>query len=296
MTPDMAIRGAASLGTILVAAGAGIVAVEGRRRHPVLESVLTRRWLTWAVLAPMWLAASVWPVARAVLLTAFAAIAVSEFARMRTALVRADRWILTGWALVSVPLVALGADLTPVIVAASLTTIVLPLMTSDIRNGPQRIGDACFGLVIVVVPFLLLVEIASRTSGAVFFALGMAIALSDVCAFVMGSTLGKRRLTPALSPNKTVAGVVGNFLGATLGVAISVAAGIVPLSVGWLAPIVAIGAIIGDLTISLLKRSHGVKDAGNWLPGFGGLLDRVDSLLVATPIAYAAISIFGVGS
>ena len=121
MTPDMAIRGAASLGTILVAAGAGIVAVEGRRRHPVLESVLTRRWLTWAVLAPMWLAASVWPVARAVLLTAFAAIAVSEFARMRTALVRADRWILTGWALVhcieapvsAVPRLQAAIDLKP---------------------------------------------------------------------------------------------------------------------------------------------------------------------------------------
>jgi phosphatidate cytidylyltransferase len=56
------------------------------------------------------------------------------------------------------------------------------------------------------------------------------------------------------------------------------------LSVGWLLAIW-VGGIVGDLLESMLKRQHSVKDAGSWLPGFGGLLDRIDSLLIAVPLA-----------
>ena len=63
-----------------------------------------------------------------------------------------------------------------------------------------------------------------------------------------------------------------------------------------MAPVVAVVAIGGDLLISLFKRARGVKDAGSWLPGFGGLLDRVDSLLVSTLLVFVVASLIGMTS
>jgi phosphatidate cytidylyltransferase len=294
MSAEVVLRGAVSLGAILALAGGGIAFVEGVRHRPLLRSVLVQRWFTWALLAPAWLAAAAWAPARVALLTTFSLIAVMEFTRLRTSLVAVDRWLLMAWGIAAVPLIALsGMDPMVVVAAAALSSLAMPLLSADVRNGPRRVGDLCFGILIVVLPFVLLHEVVAATSGSLFFAIGLAIALSDVTAFVAGSTLGRRRLAPSLSPNKTYAGVAGNFLGAALGVAIASLVGIAPWSAVWLAPLIGAGAIVGDLTISLLKRSRGVKDTGAWLPGFGGLLDRVDSLLAAAPIAFIAISLIG---
>src|SRR5207248_313938 len=116
-----------------------------------------------------------------------------------------------------------------------------------------------------------------------------ATALSDVGAFTTGKLFGRYtpRLTKHLSPSKTVAGVLGNLLGAALGLALLAPGALI------LAPIVALGAVWGDLIESLLKRAAGAKDAGSWLPGFGGLLDRLDSLLVVLPLTFAALEVLG---
>lgn len=294
MSTELVTNAAVSLGAILAVTGGGIIVVEGARRRSPARSVLARRWLTWVVIAPAWLAAAAWLPARLALLTALTVIAVVEFAGLRPSLVAADRWLLVGWAAASVPLVALaGADPTVVVAAAAVSTLPAPLLSADIAAGPRRIGDLCIGILFVVLPFVLLSEIVADTTGALFFAIGLSIAMSDVTAFVAGSTLGRRPLAPTLSPNKTDAGAAGNVVGAAAGIAIAAAAGIVPWSALWLAPLIAAGTVIGDLTISLLKRSIGVKDTGTWLPGFGGLLDRVDSLLVAATVAFVAISITG---
>lgn len=117
--------------------------------------------------------------------------------------------------------------------------------------------------------------------------------IADSGAYVVGKfvagkyVLGKHRLSPRLSPNKTVEGFFG---GLVLGTFFTVLIGYflqVPL---W--PLVILGLLItilgplGDLSISLLKREAGVKDSGNLLPGHGGALDRVDTLLWAVAIAY----------
>src|SRR5207248_10649091 len=108
------------------------------------------------------------------------------------------------------------------------------------------------------------------------------VAASDVGAFVVGRRLGRHRLAPRVSPNKTWEGVAGNLLGALGGLALMS----VVLPDGFGAPrLVALGVVsgiaslLGDLFESLVKRGYGVKDTGRWLPGFGGLLDRIDSLL-----------------
>jgi phosphatidate cytidylyltransferase len=116
------------------------------------------------------------------------------------------------------------------------------------------------------------------------------VALSDVAAFTVGSLLKGPKLAPAVSPGKTWSGAAGNLLGAALGVAILWVA--VPEQ--WTGPgiaalIVAVGAVLGDLIESFVKRDFAVKDAGTVLAGFGGVLDRVDSLLIALPLGYFAL-------
>ncbi|MFB3737511.1 MAG: phosphatidate cytidylyltransferase [Candidatus Velamenicoccus archaeovorus] len=111
----------------------------------------------------------------------------------------------------------------------------------------------------------------------------------DTAAFIVGSWWGSRPLAPTISPKKSVEGA----LGATL-VVIAVSAGLVtsidvlntlPRAVG-LAVVVAVFAPLGDLAESLLKRDLGLKDMGSILPGHGGVLDRIDSVLFVAPAAY----------
>jgi phosphatidate cytidylyltransferase len=111
------------------------------------------------------------------------------------------------------------------------------------------------------------------------------VAAADIGAFFSGRAFGRVRLAPAVSPGKTWEGVIGGLLSSAL---VGAAAGYMLnwslLSMALLA--VAIGAIsvIGDLTISMLKRTAGLKDSGRIFPGHGGVLDRVDSLLAALPV------------
>ena len=128
-----------------------------------------------------------------------------------------------------------------------------------------------------------------RGGDGLLLAIGMAVALSDIGAFAVGETFGRHALAPRLSPNKTVEGVAGNVLGAYAGFGIMFFA-IPGHLMGWpiaiLPAIVGIGAVGGDLIESAVKRRYTVKDAGSWLPGFGGLLDRIDSLLLVVPLFY----------
>lgn len=121
------------------------------------------------------------------------------------------------------------------------------------------------------------------TLGDTGVAVGLAVALGDVGAWCGGTALGRRgplaRPLSPLSPNKTWAGVLGAAVATAL-----------PLLVlgGFAFPLWAAvigGCVLGDLLESMVKRESGVKDAGSWLPGFGGLLDRIDSLLVALLLA-----------
>lgn len=111
--------------------------------------------------------------------------------------------------------------------------------------------------------------------------------IADSGAYVFGKTLGKHKLAPRLSPNKTVEGYVGGIIAGTLLTVVIAYFLNLPLMVALLLGLL-VSAVspAGDLGISMLKRSVGVKDSGNLLPGHGGALDRIDSLIWSVALAY----------
>jgi phosphatidate cytidylyltransferase len=116
------------------------------------------------------------------------------------------------------------------------------------------------------------------------------IALSDSAQYYAGRTFGRRPLAPTLSPKKTIEGAIGGFVVApvflVLGAYYFVPAATNQLSLAVLAIAVVVAGIAGDLFESMLKRAAGLKDSSALIPGHGGVLDRIDALLFAAPIAY----------
>ena len=115
--------------------------------------------------------------------------------------------------------------------------------------------------------------------------------LSDSGAYFAGKYLGKHKLAPVISPNKTIEGVVGGVLAAILGMLIyCVVLDIVGFTVNYWAGILygllgSFAGVFGDLSFSVIKRQTGIKDYGNLIPGHGGILDRFDSMMIVGPLA-----------
>lgn len=114
------------------------------------------------------------------------------------------------------------------------------------------------------------------------------VVLTDTGGYVAGVFLGRHPLAPSVSPKKSWEGLAGSLLAAAAGAAVGL-----PLLFGapWVAGAlfglaVAMAAVLGDLTESMLKRDLGVKDMSRLLPGHGGIMDRLDSILFAAPTAY----------
>ena len=253
--------------------GAGGVAVASLPSRVRMRAELRRRWRTWALAAPLFVGA--FYVGRAgafVLAAGLGVIAVGEYARM-AGLPRAERTVLIA-AAIAVPGAALAGPDPRATGALLLVAVVAAVCSGDTEAGFTRACRTLFGLLWIPVALSGLVLL-----GDTALAVGVAVAFGDVGAWCGGTALGRRgplarRLSP-LSPNKTWAGVVG--------AAAATAAAL--MAVGAFTPVlwaaVLAGCVLGDLVESMVKREAGVKDAGTWLPGFGGLLDRIDSLLVA---------------
>ncbi|MFL1454269.1 phosphatidate cytidylyltransferase [Marinobacter sp. GN3S48] len=111
---------------------------------------------------------------------------------------------------------------------------------------------------------------------------------NDVAQYVWGKTLGKRKIVPKISPNKTWAGFVGG-VATTMVLAMLLAPWLTPLSMpeGLLAGLlIGVAGFVGDLTVSATKRDLGIKDTGRLIPGHGGILDRIDSLMYTAPLFF----------
>jgi phosphatidate cytidylyltransferase len=131
---------------------------------------------------------------------------------------------------------------------------------------------------------------------ALVVSLMLIVAAFDVGSYFVGRALGKRKLAPEISPNKSVEGLIGGVVLALI-VALVASVFVEPITAliaVYLAIGISIAAPLGDLSESLVKRHFGVKDMGDILPGHGGLLDRIDGYLFAVPVAYLILLWTGV--
>jgi phosphatidate cytidylyltransferase len=253
--------------------GAGGVAVASLPSRVRMRAELRRRWRTWALSAPLFIGAFFVGRAGAFVLAAgLGVVAVGEYARM-AGLPRAERAVLAT-AAIAVPGAALAGPDPRTTGALLVLAVLAAVCAGDTEQGFTRACRTLFGLLWIPVSLSGLVLL-----GDTALAVGVAVAFGDVGAWCGGTALGRRgplarRLSP-LSPNKTWAGAVG--AAAATAAALAAVGAFTPVL--WAA--VLAGCVLGDLVESMVKREAGVKDAGSWLPGFGGLLDRIDSLLVA---------------
>lgn len=112
---------------------------------------------------------------------------------------------------------------------------------------------------------------------------------NDTAAYFFGHHVGRRRLAPHLSPGKTIEGFLGGFVGSLVGFLLFWFLFGRPVSLSHGVVLVILSGLfgpLGDLSESLVKRSYGVKDSGNVIPGHGGMLDRIDALLFNAPVFY----------
>jgi phosphatidate cytidylyltransferase len=157
----------------------------------------------------------------------------------------------------------------------------------------QRVGLGVFAFLLFGVCFGHLGYFANDTNfRPILLWLILCVELNDVFAYLVGKTLGRRKLVPNTSPNKTIAGALGALvlttgLAAGLGTIVFAGTGVAgPLKLLTLGLIVSVSGQLGDLTLSSIKRDLGLKDWAATFPGHGGLLDRFNSLLFAAPAVF----------
>ncbi len=203
-----------------------------------------------------------------------------------------------------------------VVLLAALVLLVGVMRREDLRSSLPGAAASGLGLAYISLPLMLLITVRARMAGA-FYVLYLLVVvwIGDILAFFVGASVGKHKLAPRISPNKSLEGAAASLVGA-------IAAGTAILAhgdaiVGFLrntkllaeqsASIFSVGqypihhhlwvyivlsaalniaAQIGDLVESMLKRGAGVKDSGTLLPGHGGMLDRIDALLFAAPVLW----------
>jgi phosphatidate cytidylyltransferase len=282
-------------GALAGLAGAAVFALAHRHATSgLLPRTALARAGSYAVLAVILvLAANAGVAGIALLMGLLGGIGLLEWARLydlpphhRVASVVAHVAVITAVALVGTTAAAI------LIAGIVLLGAVWPVVRADTGRAIRDLGYAAVGFMFLTVMLahgVALVFEFGSAGAAVVLALAVGCAGADVAAFMVGRTFGRHALAPHLSPTKTVEGAIGGLLG-TVAVLALFAPGLVPV-LGWpvflaLVPLVAAGSIWGDLFESAAKREASVKDAGAWLPGFGGILDRIDSLLIVVAMGY----------
>ncbi len=170
-----------------------------------------------------------------------------------------------------------------------------------ILNSPPLV--TVLGMLVFLALWIAILTIISFENGRFLLLFGILIVvLSDVGGYVVGKLLGRKKLAPKISPGKTWEGLAGSccfslgllfLLGQTNQIFftsfVAVNQGVI---IFLIMPVVLI-SVIGDLFVSVIKRYSGVKDTGHILPGHGGMLDRIDGLMLAIPVFALLISLLG---
>jgi phosphatidate cytidylyltransferase len=273
----------------------GVIAVERKPWNQLKTSTLFRRVQSWALIAPLFIVTLFVGGFVVFLFAAFVGLqGVAEYVRL-AGVERRYAILIGAWTLVGLLVAAFGRRYFLFLPLGFFMLLTMaPILSGQVRGAHRQVSASIFGYLYIGLPMAYFVFIKAEESWGLelLLVVGLAVALSDVCAFVVGSTLKGPKLAPSVSPGKTWWGAAGNLIGAAAAVALLRVA--VPrewtgVGVGVLILTTGVGAIWGDLTESFVKRDFAVKDAGTLLPGFGGILDRVDSFLLAMPLAYYAL-------
>jgi phosphatidate cytidylyltransferase len=224
-------------------------------------------------------------------------------------------WMVLGTALafiVTLPGFPVEGQL-PVLSALTLALFAWNGFRSPLIQVLPDTAQGLFGLIYIAYPLTLVPLLWKQEDGpALVVFLMVCVWAGDIAALYIGRAFGKRKLAPRLSPGKTwlgsIASIAGSMVAAGIVIIISnalTARGNTLLHISqplWqsllLAAILNIAAQLGDLLESAIKRGAGVKDSGTMLPGHGGILDRIDALLLAAPILWFALLLkdyFGLG-
>ncbi len=215
---------------------------------------------------------------------------------------RADRRVLF-WAYLTIPvqfyLISIEWYGVFIIFIPVYVFLFLPtrmVLIGETERFLRAVGTLHWGLMITVfcfshVAYLLVLPIAGNPvaggPGLVLY-LVFLTQFNDVAQYTWGKMLGKRKIVPAVSPNKTWEGFMGGLLTTTI-LATILSGVLTPLSffqAVLAGVIISGGGFLGDVIISALKRDLGVKDSGSLLPGHGGILDRIDSLMYTAPLFF----------
>jgi phosphatidate cytidylyltransferase len=187
---------------------------------------------------------------------------------------------------------------TSVLLASLALTVLASLIWQMSKGITGFVHDAAASLLIIAyVPLLgsfAALMLAEVQGGARIVTFLLIVVMSDTGGYIAGVLFGKHPMAPKISPKKSWEGAAGSLiLGTAAGVCMAIFALGVPFWVGIIlgVSLVAVGTC-GDLIESMIKRDLGIKDMSSFLPGHGGVMDRLDSLLVAAPVAWLIMYLF----
>ena len=194
--------------------------------------------------------------------------------------------------------------LAPLLGAIALALLIVCAFRSPIKQVLPDTAYSVFGVLYTGLSLTTIPLLSARENGpSLLLFLFFVVWAGDIAALYIGRAFGKKKLAPSLSPGKTWEGSIASLVGSLI-----IALGLVLLAsalaqrniellfypgsiLSWLllAALLNIAAQVGDLVESAIKRGAGVKDSGSLLPGHGGILDRIDALLVAAPVLWYAV-------
>ena len=290
---------------LLIVASLGLLIQ--RARHPEKDTTeLVQRTRSWWVMITIFTLAIV--LSRTVSIVFFGILsflALKEYLSIIPTR-RADRRVLF-WAYLAIPIqyywVATGWYGMFIIFVPVYLFLLLPLrmvMIGETKYFLRAIGTLHWGLMMTVfsishVAYLLVLPGDTAAGGAALVLyLVFLTEFNDVAQFVWGKLFGKHKITPTVSPNKTWEGFIGGvvttgLLGVVLAPLLTPMSFPMSLAAGLL---IGVSGFVGDITLSALKRDLGIKDSSGLIPGHGGLLDRLDSLIYTAPLFFHFIRYF----
>lgn len=269
-----------------VAAPAGLSSLAGRLATALLIGVIMLSAVIWGR-----------AIGLAAVLAVIAALASVEFYTITRTEDRLPNEVFGVLAAAAMPLAAAlwgRLGLTAVVTALVVASLLWHVAFRQIRTADTAV--TVFGAVYTGFLLAHLVLVRELDSGTeLTLAVIVSVWANDVFAYLVGSTMGRHKLAPKVSPKKSWEGfAAGTLFTMLVWVGVHFVADL-PLSLGWLALTglgVSLASIVGDLAESRLKREAGIKDSGRLLPGHGGFLDRFDSLILVSVVAYYLL-VFG---